>query len=293
MKPWLTRLPLTKLIFFFKERPLLALTVAYALGIILASFYLPSLELIGLALILVFLVMVFLALFSKVKGAVLYLLFFLLLGVFLAGLHLKQPQEIYRPYYNHYVTIEGFIVQEPEIRTENTRYYLQIEQLILANQISSWKGRIILLTEPDQKILAYGQKVRVRGFLTFPQQAGNPGEFDYAQYLEWQGLGGIIYHPEIKLLKDKQGHFWLKGALTCKARLVEVIDQTLPADLAILFKSMALGMDGELDPEWREVFSQVGVCHLLCVSGLHVGFILLLAMALAISPRVPATMVLL
>lgn len=125
--------------------------------------------------------------------------------------------------------------------------------------------------------------------------AGNPGEFDRRAWSMARGYLFTAYlEPEATLDEEEdlraaqtpslcdvwpqvrsllpQGLPWSQE--TAWRWRCALLAQTDPRTGAIML-AMALGQRDLIEPEWQDRFSRSGVAHLLAVSGLHVGFVLM------------------
>lgn len=131
--------------------------------------------------------------------------------------------------------------------------------------------------------LAFAPGDLVRGVVEWqrPDEPSNPGEFDYASYLQRQGIQATAYLRERSLqqvsAKSVSGIGSLRLAMRERA-------QTLPGAAGELLSTLILGSSpGDWAVSWR----QAGLAHVLAVSGLHVG--LLLAMVLRLLTPLPVS----
>lgn len=106
--------------------------------------------------------------------------------------------------------------------------------------------------------------------LSLPASARNPHAFDYAQYLRWQGVHvtGEASYSEIKVGGERGiwGYFqqWQKDAAERVERLFE------DPEVAGYMKSLLLGVGDEVDLETANMYADLGLSHVLAISGLHV-----------------------
>lgn len=146
-------------------------------------------------------------------------------------------------------------------------------QFVLAEQKNGWKVQCFVDLENWDTDLDYGDVIRMSGWWKKPDVPRNPGEFDYPSYLLARNIGLLFYGEE----PEKE---W-SGKMTWGV---------VPFLVDLRCRAMA-GLDRELDPAYREfakgvlfgerglgvddadLFSRVGIAHLLAVSGLHVGII--------------------
>lgn len=108
----------------------------------------------------------------------------------------------------------------------------------------------------------------------------NPEEFDYRKYLERRGVAGRVYL--------KEGSWQSVGVRECNAvfafayrfrnRLLDLLrNNGLSEDEFGVGAAILLGYDESLPVQLRHSFVAAGAMHILCVSGMHVGIVYLLA----------------
>lgn len=102
----------------------------------------------------------------------------------------------------------------------------------------------------------------------------NPHDFDVAG---WLGSMGIYVQAsgndtaEIILIHNPSRWHWS----WLRSRLHSGIDEVFSPEQAPLAKAIMLGYKAGLDASLRQDFSRAGLAHLMAVSGMHVGFVLL------------------
>jgi competence protein ComEC len=136
-----------------------------------------------------------------------------------------------------------------------------------------------------ERVFFQGDRVGFRALLRRPSGALNPGGFDYALYLERQGIDAIatVTGPEaVQFLEPGHAHVWWaiwnqfdrwRGSIRLAAL------QTLPQPALGLYVGIIIGDRGYLDPELRDQFMVSGTVHLLSISGSHLGLVALLIFA--------------
>lgn len=117
-----------------------------------------------------------------------------------------------------------------------------------------------------------GAYLQFSGNLQRPESIRNPHQFDYAGYLERQGIHCQIFVSEIHDSSRQAGNsFWLRQRIGMKNGL----ETLFSAQNAGLARAIIMGDRSKIDPELRTEFSRAGLAHLMAVSGMHVGFVLL------------------
>lgn len=128
--------------------------------------------------------------------------------------------------------------------------------------------------------LAYGDLLALKVPMEEIPPPLNPEEFDYWQYLKRQGVTGWVYLKADDWLNTgvTQGNpvygfaYRFRDKLLQALRRCGVTDDEFGVGAAIL-----LGYDESLPAQVRQNYVAAGSMHILCVSGMHVGIIYLLA----------------
>jgi len=137
------------------------------------------------------------------------------------------------------------------------------------------KWNLLARFDREFKLLP-GDTLTLEGIFTLPDQARNPGAFDYRAYLRRQGIV-LVTDGKATLLDQKAGSWSLNRQYALiRNGISAILKQTIDAPFAGVMQGLLLGERGEIDPEIRSRFQKIGVVHILAVSGLHVGFILLI-----------------
>jgi competence protein ComEC len=217
----------------------------------------------------------------RAYGIVLSLLFFLI-GAFYGAISNNQVNPDLFRYTGHWVTLEGVVCSEPDLRPDKVIYKLDLTRIKIGEEQSHLKARVLVQAPKQDKIYCFGDLLRIHGLLVRPDEPGNPGEFNYRFYLARQGIGIILRASgsEDFVLLGVKGNPFMRQLLLLKKKIIIVQQQTLPADKAALVNGIVFGTQGQIPEKLWEVFSQTGIVHILSVSGMHVGLVLAGAIAL-------------
>ena len=125
--------------------------------------------------------------------------------------------------------------------------------------------------------LRYGDTLRLSGSLERPEPIG---DFDYAAWLESQGIAGVLWTRQAETVSTGGGH-WLMAALhQFRGSLAVALQRAVPAPEAGLAQALLLGIRSEIPRQVKDKFRTAGMSHLLAISGLHVGIVLALALGI-------------
>lgn len=156
----------------------------------------------------------------------------------------------------------------------------------------SWEsthGQILATTRTDDEATLHGgQKVRIFGVCQYPPGAFASGMFDYRKYLasrgvyfelEFEGAGDVTILRDSAISWPRRFRHWASGILRRRIR---------DDDPAVgLIWAITLGQRTALTDTIEEPFMRSGTMHLFAVSGLHIGLIAGVMVALLRLVRVP------
>ncbi|MGR6835393.1 DNA internalization-related competence protein ComEC/Rec2 [Syntrophomonas erecta] len=199
------------------------------------------------------------------------LLFIGTILLFILYFYIQQvpPPQDHPPLEN--VVCEGIVKSRPITGDEYTRFIVRTDS-------SSVYSRNIQVNCYFNLPLEQGSRVRITGKLQKPSTPGNPGEFNYERYLYHQNiyyLLGVNEPGDIKIISAPKPLNKFMGDF--RSRAAQVFVNTVGNDQAAILLGMLLGEKENIDPEQFEKFQQTGIVHLFAVSGLHVGFLLVLS----------------
>lgn len=186
------------------------------------------------------------------------------------------------------VEAEGTIVSAVEIDGDRVRFRVMADAIRESDAAAPRRVRerllvlVRLAAQPDRDIAARwqrGDRVRVAGELELPAGATNSGGFDYRRYLRSQRIHWLLKAEGIGAVDAAPGPNWSAAALLGRADAVRGwlgarMDELYPDDQAGYMKGLVLGIRESLDPEQFRQFSELGLTHVLAISGLHVAVFL-------------------
>lgn len=140
-------------------------------------------------------------------------------------------------------------------------------------------GRI-LLTIPkslSNTKLLIGSNLQIKGTVLKHKTITNPNQFDYGGYLSNKSIFAQIYaNPdEIKISPSVDQNIWhyadvLRTKIISNLEIIHFNKEELHVIAALI-----LGQQQDIEPEILHDYQFAGAIHILSVSGLHVGFMLL------------------
>lgn len=182
------------------------------------------------------------------------------------------------------VTVVGTINEIDLIRDYELRFIVNVDSFKYDNSAFTEEGKILCRirdTKTKMKRI-YEQiypsnKISLQGDYIQGRNKRNPGEFDYQQYLLSQGIQGIITSYSINDFEFHNESNKIFSTIIFKVR--KAIDEQLQLlnnqDAAGLLRGLLLADRSGISHETKTEFINSGVIHVLAVSGLHVGFIII------------------
>ncbi|MBN2090221.1 DNA internalization-related competence protein ComEC/Rec2 [candidate division KSB1 bacterium] len=270
------------------KQPLLYILLPLMMGIFLG--HTTQIATIYLSIVLAGFLIISFPVFYLTSGKKSLLTEFLFLAVvFVFGLfRIRLSEENLDPhhisnfpdYYNKQIAVIGIIDSQPEIRKENLVFQFDLTNLLINQDQPPLQGKIQVYLRVKNPILKYGDKLKLAGrFKRAPGQR-NPGAFDYAEYLELKKIHGLLWVSDSSgiqyLAHEPPGWLFENIVYPLKHFLSRKIDQIFEMEVAIFFKAIFLGKRQQITPDFQTALSQTGTSHILAVSGLHTGFILLI-----------------
>ena len=188
-------------------------------------------------------------------------------------------------------TIEGVICTPMESSGQCKIAVLAVDSVWVLGEGFRASGRCLIKFYESVTDIDYGDRIVARGQLRLPSGERNPGEFNYRRHLAAQHIHSIFTvasASQAMLLSRGEGNRLVAAIVPPVRRFVGAfIDRQIGGQPGALLKGLLLGVRGDIDPELREAFAEVGVIHVLAVSGLHVGFIAALLLGLLSFLRIP------
>ncbi len=134
---------------------------------------------------------------------------------------------------------------------------------------------------PIQKLynrMSVGNKICFEATIQKPRDERNPGEYDYEKYLYSKGISALVnsYKADnLKIISSKTNYL-PNLVFRIRKEIDEKISQLHNKTTAGLLRGLILADRKSIDYEIKNEFVNAGVVHVLSVSGLHVGYIVLI-----------------
>ncbi|MBA2873548.1 DNA internalization-related competence protein ComEC/Rec2 [Thermaerobacillus caldiproteolyticus] len=132
----------------------------------------------------------------------------------------------------------------------------------------------VIKTEQEKKqlsMLTLGMVCSVKGTLERPQRSRNPYAFDYQQYLRFQHIHWLLKpHSFSPHHCRNTPRTWYETLLSIRQKGLDDIKQYFPASTVGIVQALVYGERSQMDDSLLEGYQQLGLVHLLAISGSHV-----------------------
>jgi competence protein ComEC len=197
-------------------------------------------------------------------------------------------QEVRNKYhYKHYqkdaVAFQVVIGADWQQKGKNAKTEAIVTYLKTTN--GNWqtaKGKVLLHLDSltfAQNNLQYGDVLLVNKKLYPLNEMSNPSGFNYAQFLHSRQIFAQFYLKGQDFLKIKNDPpNWVKSfAFKCRNQLSNILKTHVKEQREqALVLALLLGIKDGLDNDLKKAYSASGAMHILAVSGLHVGVLLII-----------------
>ncbi len=225
--------------------------------------------------------------FSEIAKSIFVLLIFLNSGAFLFQISVHSATKY--PFEKAIIKkseIFGKINNISLIREYEIRFEVSVDSIKYGNEnkIITTKFLCRVRDENRSKLdslynkIEIGNIVSLKGTLAKGKEKRNPGEFDYQNYLNENGIAGIFtsYNSEdLQILSDESPGF-SNFIFNIKKKIDFKIKEIYEPKTAGFLRGLLLADRSEIDYETKTDFINTGVVHILAVSGTHVAIILLI-----------------
>ncbi|MFA5335440.1 MAG: DNA internalization-related competence protein ComEC/Rec2 [Candidatus Omnitrophota bacterium] len=230
---------------------------------------------------------------------------FFFIGCILIGVNRLLPDghiRYFTPSGPEEVCLEGTVTDEP---SEAVTFYGEpkINFTLEARELQkgeikarvSGKVKTSVFGRTKDKV-SYGDTVALRGKLSKPSAPGNPGEFDYAKYLERNRIFSSFsadakdlapLRRDLDITGTGKGNPVVSFAYKVRGRIREMIASGIRGDAADFLIAILLGLRQDVSAGLNDDFMKTGTVHLLAISGLNVGLIAGLMLVIFGILRVP------
>lgn len=183
-----------------------------------------------------------------------------------------------RNFTEHEVFFTGKVVEQ--LSTENT-WNSTLVQLQAYKTTDGWKStseKVLLIIENKAATFHKNALLLFNTKLNLINRRNNPGEFNAPYYWLSKGVRYQSFVGEHQLKVVQAGELnWFEQLITQSRNYSsDLLDKWIGEADAPLIKAILLGDKSDIDADTKRVFINTGTMHMLAVSGLHIGVIVML-----------------
>ncbi len=238
-----------------------------------------------LLIIISFLIVILIFLYSKANKtiqaplnfSIISLILFVFIGITTITIHIDSSN---KKHYSNFIKEENEVILQIDKILKSNTYYQSYWTNILQINNQNTKGKILISVVNDTVNRDYNidDMIYIKSGIRTINPPLNPYEFNYKQYLQKQQ----IYHQikpkdeEILLLSIK--NTTLKGlASNVRKRINENLQKfNFSKNQLAIINALLLGQRNDISTELFENYKNAGAVHILAISGLHIGIVLLI-----------------
>lgn len=263
-----------------KSQKFLCFSLAFLVGVALASFFELGIFYLILALPAIF----FLALIFKPRAnlrIICFCLLFLILGILRFNISNPPDNPEYINFYNdkEEITFYGYINEEPDERVDHIKLKIKTQALEINKEYQEVKGNVLVKSGLFPKY-SYGDYLRISCYLMAP---GQIEDFAYDKYLARYNVYSTCYRPRIKVLDIGYGNLFYSKVLIIKQHLLEKINQIITEPQASFLAGILIGARKGIPDDLTEAFNRTGITHIIAISGFNITIIAVMILNLSIA----------
>jgi|GEM_PF-2190958 len=260
---------------FWRQNPLFRPALFLIAGILLYDFFAWSFVWIG--------ILVFANALSKIwmnRGAWRRVQFFipsvfLLLGACLHAGHKKEMASIHEEN-----TFTAILQSEPKIKPTFVSFEAKLQAYDSSRHaLKNLQETIQIQIKNDHlaENLLPGDILLFKGNLRPMKGPANPSTFNYSTFMARKEIFAQVWIDSGSWTKLQEQKNLKRFAVVSRNQVLRIIDAHISSsENRAILKALLTGYTQELIPEIREVYAKSGTMHMLAVSGMHVGILLLL-----------------
>lgn len=273
-----------------KDFPLIKYAICFVIGILLTSVIQIESTILIASIGLLFILLFFTVMLFKTKQPILNNFLAFILIIFCSFFITQIRSESFHTSLSYYHKEKDVILYGKadiiELKRDNEIVFTVISDSIhIAGNVYTSSEKILckfrgdsLYREELYSNLLPGNSVYIEGIFLKGREQRNPGEFDYNKYLNGKGIPGILICNEDDSLKilNNESRLFESWIFNVRKFIDDKIHQIFNTQTAGLLRGLILADRSEIDYEIKTQFINSGVIHVLAVSGLHVGYILII-----------------
>ncbi|GAB1308805.1 ComEC/Rec2 family competence protein [Urechidicola sp. KH5] len=258
------------------------LTLCLIVGILIGFYFTIELQLLWSIIPVLFVVLLFQGYWKSrnpfKSGYYFITVWLLTISIGILILEMRKPENN-KNHYAHYITSSNVSILKIRKELKPGRYYKKY--MATVSQVDSVEVEGIVLLNIDKEYqdkIVVGSSILIQSEFKPILPPLNPYYFDYRKYLEKKG----VYHQlfvntnSLKVINSEKSSFLSIADQVRSEVQSKWLQYNLPQEQWSIVNALLLGQRQEISPELLEQYTNAGAIHILAISGLHVGILLLI-----------------
>jgi len=256
----------------FMEKPFVLVTVPLALGIVYYFFVKVNPTFLFITLMIILAIYILSIIFKSNNNYIYIILTFFILGIFIT--YIQGTSSRLQNFINKNVIVEGIVIKGRNEENGLNKYIILADNINLDNKSYIVKEKLVLTIVGETNIKV-GERITFNGILEEPKKNTNPKMFNYKLHLLSHKIHttSIIKDYSILKIESQELPWYLRVKLMFMEKVDKTFDDYLSIENSLLMKSIVLGDYSYLDGNIAEKYRELGLSHIMAISGLHIGII--------------------
>lgn len=168
------------------------------------------------------------------------------------------------------ISVTGKVLEQPLIKNEKQQFVFEVNNV---NDMPI-KEKTLVSAPPSYNI-NYGDVICLTGKLSDIEEPVFPNLFNYKTYLQREKIYTKFYVDEIEHIEN-DSNIIKQLSLKVKQNINTKIEKYFEVPVSSILKSMIVGDKTSIEPDLKNDFINTGLIHILVISGLHIGFIVVI-----------------
>lgn len=167
------------------------------------------------------------------------------------------------------VQLKGDVCDEVDVRDDKVKYVVCAEEVFVQGKKLAVQGRVLVNAE-RYPVYEYGDFVLAKGKL---QRPGMIDDFSYDKYLSRYGIYSVMYFADVEVIFGGKSSF-MRFLYSFKNSFESKLFRIFSEPHGSLMAGLLLGSRKGISADLMRKFSDIGLTHILAVSGYNITLVI-------------------
>jgi len=175
------------------------------------------------------------------------------------------------------------LLEEPVPKKNSWRVMAASTFIIEDSRWIRCKGKLYVYFDSSGAFRKPGEQLLIAKQIDPIQNSGNPGSFDFQRFSLFNGITGSVYlrKNEYRIVGLRSSGLFFQIIETSKKNILSTIRKYIPGQKEKgLAEALLIGYKNDLDKDLSTAYANTGTVHIIAISGMHLGLIYGLLLAL-------------